>query len=55
MNEHIELLEKEIRKLNLSLKNALSKPHVQSSEIKNIERKLKLKQDILKVIYDHKA
>lgn len=50
MTEHIELLEREIKDLVRSYERAKLKPGVRSDEIKAIERKLRLKTEILEFI-----
>ena len=47
MNEHIKLLEKEIRELEINLERAKKKPGVQEQELTCLNKKLELKQDIL--------
>lgn len=50
MTEHITMIRQEISKLTLNLERAKSKPNVQPDEIRNIENKLRLKNDILKML-----
>ena len=50
MTEHIKLLEREIKELTLNYERAKSKPGVKSEELNAIERKLRLKTEILEVI-----
>ena len=50
MDEHIKLLEKEIKWLTINLDRAKNKSSVTSDEIRNLERKIKLKTEILAVI-----
>ena len=50
MTEHITLIRQEISKLSLNLERAKSKPGVRQDEIENIENKLRLKNDILKIL-----
>ena len=50
IGECIKLLVKEIRQLNFSLEHALKKPHATDDEIANIEKKLKLKTEILDIV-----
>lgn len=48
--EALELLDKEIRKVEYSLKHALVKPHANPVEIRNLEEKLKLKFEIRDIV-----
>lgn len=50
MNEHIALLEKEIREIEINLARAKARPGVNTEELFNLERKLRLKSDICSVI-----
>lgn len=50
MNEHIELLMKELRALDLNLYRAQKRPGVKPEEIDNIKRKIRLKSDLLKMV-----
>lgn len=50
ISECIKLLVKEIRQLNFSLEHALKKPHATDEEIANIEKKIRLKTEILDVV-----
>ena len=50
MDEHIKLLEKEIKSLRINLDRVKNKPRATPEELANIERKLRLKQEILLMI-----
>lgn len=50
MNEHIELLKKEIDTLELNLERAKKKPGVKTEELESIEKKIRLKTEILGVL-----
>ena len=50
ISECIKLLVKEIRQLNFSLEHAKNKPHVADDEIANIEKKIRLKTEILDIV-----
>lgn len=47
MTEHIELLEKEIAKLERDLSMAMLRPGVRSEEIQNLTEKIRLKNETL--------
>ena len=47
MDEHIELLEKEIRSAERNLESAKKRPGVTEAEIANLERKIRIKSDLL--------
>lgn len=46
----VELLEKEIRKVEASLHYAQIKPNACEVEIKNLQEKLRLKREILEIV-----
>lgn len=46
----LELLDKEIRKLEASLEYAKVKPNASEQEIANIQEKLKLKREIREIV-----
>ena len=50
MNECIELLKKEVKALTINLDRAKNRPGVKPDEISNIERKLRLKNEILTIV-----
>lgn len=50
MKEHITLLQREIRQLEINLERAVSRPGVKEEEIRNIENKMRLKRDILAIL-----
>lgn len=51
-NECAKLLEKEIKFLEFNLERAKNKSGVQPDEIANIEKKLELKREILKILLE---
>ena len=50
ISECVQLLAKELRQLNFSLEHARNKPHATDEEIANIEKKIRLKTEILDVV-----
>lgn len=50
IKECIELLEKEIKSLNKNLFNAKNRTGVTPEEISNIEKKIRLKTEILNIV-----
>ena len=50
MDDHIELLKKEIKSLTINLSRSKNKPGVKPDEIANIERKIRLKNEILAIV-----
>lgn len=51
MNEHLLLISNEIERLKINLENAKVRPGVSKREIANIERRIRLKQEIFNFIY----
>lgn len=49
-DEHIAMLEKEITKARISLEKASARSGVTPEEIANLERKIRLKTDILAIV-----
>jgi hypothetical protein len=50
MKDHVALLEKEIRELEINLERAKKKPGVQEQELNCLNKKLELKRDILTLV-----
>ena len=51
----LELIDKEIRKLEASLEYAKSKPNASEEEIANIQTKLELKREIREIVWKSMA
>lgn len=50
MNEHIKLLEKEIKKLRIDFERALARPGITQEETDNLCHRLVLKEEIVEVL-----
>lgn len=50
MTEHIALLEKEIRQLEINFERAVNRPGVKQEETRNLEKKIRLKREILAIV-----
>lgn len=48
--EHIEMLEKEIKKARIDLEKVSARSGVTPEEIANLERKIRLKTDLLNMV-----
>ena len=56
MTEHIALLEKEIKELEINYVRAKARSGITDAELANLEKKLRLKCDILSIVsnFDNK-